>query len=79
MCDIRLWRQGIVLPHSSSLTNNLTAESATICIAHTKNGSKGIVVHHEAFGGPICLVAVLAQQIAIIQGGHNTSTFNLVY
>jgi hypothetical protein len=61
MCNVKLWKQGIVLSHSSSLTTLLTADSATICIAHTKNGTKGAVVHHEAFGGPICLVAALAQ------------------
>jgi hypothetical protein len=60
MCNIRLWRQGIILSHSSGLTNLLTADSSTICIAHTKNGLKGVMVHHEAFGGPICLVAALA-------------------
>jgi hypothetical protein len=58
--DIRLRKNGILLLHSAILTTLLKADSATICIANTKNGTKGAVVHHEAFGGPICPVATLA-------------------
>ena len=79
MCDVRLWKQGIVLPHSSGLTTLLTADSATICIAHTKNGTKGAVVHHEAFGGPICPVAALARRIANIQQGPQAGYLDTVY
>jgi hypothetical protein len=45
----------------------MRADSATICIAHTKNGTKGAVVNHEAIGGPICPVAALARRVANIQ------------
>jgi hypothetical protein len=63
-CDVRLWKDGNLLPHSAGLAALLMADSATICIAHTKNGTKGAVVHHDAIGGPICPVATLAQCIA---------------
>ncbi len=66
-CDIQMWRKGVLIPHSAGLTTLLTADSATICIANTKNGTKGAVVHHDAFGGRICLVAALARCIANIQ------------
>ncbi len=79
MCDVRLWQKGIVLNHSSGLANLLPADSVTICIAHTKNGSKEVVVPHEAFGGPICPVAALARQIAHISIGPLTGTLNTVY
>ncbi len=79
LCDIKLWRTGVVLHHSSGLANLLTADSATICIAHTKNGSKGVVVHHEAIGGPICPVAALARQVANILVGPLTGTLDMVY
>jgi hypothetical protein len=62
-----MWRKGVLIPHSTGLTTLLTADSATICIANTKNGTKGAVVHHDAFGGPICPVSALAQRIANIQ------------
>jgi hypothetical protein len=79
LCDIRLWHKGVVLQHSSGLTNLLTADSATICIAHTKNGSKGVVVHHEEFGGPICPVAALAQRVANISLGPLSGTLDTVH
>jgi hypothetical protein len=63
-CNVRLWQQGGILPHSSTLATLLTADSATICIANTKNGTKGAVIHHDAFGGPICPIAALARRIA---------------
>jgi hypothetical protein len=79
LCDIRLWHKGVVLQHSSKLTNLLTGDSATICIAHTKNGLKGVVVHHEAFGVPICPVAALARQVTNISLGPLSSTLDTVY
>jgi hypothetical protein len=79
LCDIRLWRRGALLPHTASLSTLLTADSATICIAHTKNGTKGAVIHHEAFAGPICPVAALARRVANIQRGPRTGTLDTVY
>ena len=70
-CNVRLWKDGNLLPHSAGWETLLSADSATICIARTKNGTKGAVVHHDAIGGPICLVATLARRIANIQQGSN--------
>jgi hypothetical protein len=58
---------GHIIPHSAGLRALMRTDSATICIAHTKNGTKGAVVHHEAIGGPICPVAALARWVANIQ------------
>jgi hypothetical protein len=79
LCDIKLWHTGVVLHHSSWLANLLMADSATICIAHTKNGSKGVFINHKAIGGPICPVAALAQRVANISVGPLTGTLNTVY
>ena len=57
----------------------LQADSATICIANTKNGTKGAVVHHEAFGGIICPDAALAWRIANVQAGPAQGSLNRVY
>ena len=57
----------------------LKADSATICIANTKNGTKGAVVHHKAFGGIICPVAALARRIANVQAGPAQGPLNRVY
>jgi hypothetical protein len=77
---VRLWRKGQVIPHSAGRARLLMADSATICIAHTKNGTKEAVVHHDCGIGPICPVAVLAWCIANMQqGGPMTGSLSLVY
>jgi hypothetical protein len=79
-CDIRLWtHDGYLIPHSAGLNALLQAESATVCIAHTKNGTKGAVVHHSRGRGPICPVAALARRVANIQQGPACGNINLVY
>ena len=78
-CDVRLWKDGNLLPHSAGLAALLMADSATICIVPTKNGTKGAVVHHDAIGGPICPVAALARCIANIQEGSNKTHICWVY
>ncbi len=76
--DIHLWKNGILLSHSARLTTLLTVDSATIYIANTKNGTKGAVVRHEAFGGPIYPVAALARQVANLQSSTNMCTLDTV-
>jgi hypothetical protein len=66
-CDIKMWCKGVLILHLVGLSMLLMADSATICIANTKNGTKGTMVHQDAFGGPICPVATLARRIANIQ------------
>jgi hypothetical protein len=79
-CDIRLWYRGKIIPHSAGLRALMQADSATISIAHTKNGTKGAVVHHEAIGGQICPVAALARRVANIQQANLvTCQLNAVY
>jgi hypothetical protein len=79
-CDIRLWYQGKIISHLARLRALMQVDSATICIAHTKNGTKGAVVHHEATGGPICPVASMARYIANIQQAKLvTCQLNAVY
>ena len=73
-CDIRLWHRGTILQLSAPLATLLSADSATICIANTKNGTKGAVIHHDAFGGAICPVAALAQRIATLHK-HPPNTY----
>jgi len=66
-CDIRLWYKEEIIPHLAGLRALVQADSATICIVHTKNSTKGAVVHHEVIGGPICPVAAVAHCVAYIQ------------
>jgi hypothetical protein len=79
-CDIRLWYRGKIIPHSAGLRTLMQADSATISIAHTKNGTKGAVEHHEAIGGQICPVAALARRVGNIQQANLvTCQLNAVY
>ncbi len=78
-CDIRLWQKGVMLHHSAGFNTLLSADRATICIANTKNGTKGAVVHHKAFGGPHCPVAALARRVANIGPGLDKCAINKVY
>jgi hypothetical protein len=79
-CNIRLWTwDGHLISHSAGLDTLLQADSATVCIAHTKNGTKGVVVHHSRGCGSICPVAMLARRVANIQAGPARGNINLVY
>ena len=78
-CDIRLWCKGHLLDSSEELATLITADSATIYIANTKNGTKGAVVHHEAIGGTLCPVAALAQLVHNIKQGSPTCPISTVF
>jgi len=79
-CDIRQWNcAGHLISHSAGLEMLLQADSATICIAHPMNGTKGAVVHHSRGRGSICSVAVLARRVANIQAGPARGNINLMY
>jgi hypothetical protein len=76
-CDVRLWRDGVLLNHKSGVKALWLADNATISIAHTKNGTKGAVVHHDAIGGEICPVAALARRVANLHGMSTTTPLAL--
>ncbi len=65
---MQIWKDSNLLDHGLELKALLTANSATISIANTKNGTKGAVVHHDAIGDAICPVAALAWRIANLRG-----------
>jgi hypothetical protein len=67
-CDIQLWSQGTIIHPDANLSHLLQADSVTISITNTTNGTKGAFVHHFAVGGRICLVAALARRLANLHG-----------
>ncbi len=77
-CNVRLWRKGQLLNHESDLHTLLRANSATILIANTKNGTKGAFVHHDAVGGNICLIAALARRMANLRGMRASTPLSTV-
>ena len=48
--DIQLWRRNLLLAHTLSLEELLTADAVTINLENQKNGIKGAVVHHTSSG-----------------------------
>ena len=77
--DVRLWCKGQLLDLELGLPTLVSADSATIAIANTKNGTKGAFVHHDAFGGDICPVAALARRIAKLRGMRASTPLSTVY
>jgi hypothetical protein len=79
-CNIRLWtHDGHLISHSAGLDALLQVESAMVCIAHTKNGINGAVVHRNRGRGPICSIVALAWRVANIQAGPARGNINIVY
>jgi hypothetical protein len=77
-CDIRLWHKGAILDHAAPLSTLRRADSATISIANTKNGTKGAFVHHYAIEGAICPVAALGRRINNLNGLSPTTPLSTV-
>jgi hypothetical protein len=77
-CNVRLWRNGQLLDHELDFHTLLCADSATILIANTKNGTKGAFVHHDAVGGDICPVAALACRMANLRGMRASTPLSTV-
>jgi hypothetical protein len=76
--DGQLWHRGVLLDHDSGLNVLLQADSATISITHTKNGTKGAVIHHDAINGEICLVAALTRHVANLHSMSPTTPLSTV-
>ena len=70
--DIRLWKNGVLLPHNAPLQTLLAADSATIRVENQKNGHKGATVHHGAIGKHHCPVKALARRVHNIFWGSNS-------
>ncbi len=77
-CNVRLWCNSQLLNHELDLHTLLCADSATILIAKTKNGTKGAFVHHDAVGGNICPVAALARRMANLRGMRASTLLSTV-
>ncbi len=77
-CDVCLWHKGQLLDHESDLPTLLCADSATVSIANTKNGTKGAFVHYDALGGIICTVTALARRIDNLRGMRASTPLSTV-
>jgi hypothetical protein len=70
--DIRLWRNGYIIPNDSSHDVLLTADAVTICLENQKNGQKHSVLHHTCSGdaalNPVRSAAILMTELTGLPG-----------
>jgi hypothetical protein len=59
--DIRFFKDGTILPHSSPLVTLLEADAAWLYLDNQKNGMRGSTMHHTAIDNPFCPIKALAR------------------
>jgi hypothetical protein len=66
--DIRLWRNGTIIPNTAPFATLLTADAVTMCLENQKNGHKNAILHHTSSGdallNPVTSVAILIHAMA---------------
>ena len=73
--DVGFFKEGKILPRTSSLKTLLTADACTLKIENQKNGRMGETIHHEKTGTKQCPVIALAHRVHHIlnNGGKGTN------
>jgi hypothetical protein len=61
--DVRLFKQGNILPHNTPLDKLRTADAVRLYLDNQKNGQRGSTMHHTARPGSFCLVKALANRV----------------
>jgi hypothetical protein len=61
--DVRFFKNGNILPHSSSLETLRGADAVRLFLDNQKNGQRGATMHHTALLVPFCPVQVLANRV----------------
>jgi integrase len=61
--DVRFFKAGNILPHSSSLETLRGADAVRLFLDNQKNGQRGATMHHTALLGPFCPVKALANRV----------------
>jgi len=64
--DITFRKNGKVISNKADIHTLLSADEATMCITNQKNGTKGQIIHHQAFDGEECPIKALARRVAHI-------------
>jgi hypothetical protein len=61
--DVRFFKDGTVLPHSTPLADLKTADGVRLYIDNQKNGQRGSTMYHSALNEPFCPVQALAARV----------------
>ena len=72
-----LCRNGRIIPNDGDSQTLLSANEATLRISNQKNGSKGQLIHHQAFNGKDCPIKALARRINHVMC-HTTSQQTMI-
>jgi integrase len=60
--DVRFFKNGTVLPHSTPLAELQTADGVRLYLDNQKNGQRGSTMYHTALNQPFCPVKALASR-----------------
>jgi hypothetical protein len=61
--DVRFFKDGHILPHSSSLATLRDADAVRLYLDNQKNGQRGATMHHTALPSLFCPVKALANRV----------------
>jgi hypothetical protein len=61
--DVRFWKNGRLLPHTSPLLLLCSADQVVLTIDNQKNGHRGEAINHHKVHGPLDPVASLARRV----------------
>jgi hypothetical protein len=61
--DVRFFKNGSILPHSSSLDTLRDADAVRLYLDNQKNGQRGATMHHTALPSLFCPVKALANRV----------------
>lgn len=64
--DVRFWKNGRLLPHTSPLLLLCSADQVVLTIDNQKNGQRGEAINHHKVHGPLDPVAPLARRVKAI-------------
>ena len=74
--NIGFFKNGKIVPRSSSLTMLLSCDAATMKITNQKNGRMGQTIHQEATGKMDCPIKALAHRVYHILASPNGTSEN---
>lgn len=77
--DVRLWKNGRLIPHLAPLQQLLSADGVTLYLDNQKNGQRGSTVHHTSADGQFCPVKALARRVHAIRSSNMPPSTPLSY
>lgn len=77
--DVRFWKNGSLVPHTSSLQQLSSADMVTLFLDNQKNGSRGSTINQHRTRGLLDPVASLARRVKSIRNQNMPPSTPLSY